>query len=352
MAERRPVSRSTSRSPARPIRQRDTLPGRGPYGRSSRHGPSVKWSRIVLLLLVVTGLLTLITWRVAVYRETPRQNPASATPPTLPTRSVDPREHLWMGRPLARTAPRDFADRTYLFGSSKNNAYRVHHGSDMVNPTGTPVQAAADGVVVFAGQDSGTRLGPSTIPNFYGNVVIVKLNRQYRGQDVYYLNGHLSEILVREGQQVKEGDSIGKIGMTGTADGPHLHFEVRVGQNTYANSHNAALWMHPLPATGVLVGRILDKAGRPIAGVAVTLFKDLTPSDVQKYWGDLYTYFDDPLGKVNSDDDWQENFAVTDLPVGRYEARVNIAGQTYLRRLTIADGQTTWLEVQEGSTVQ
>jgi hypothetical protein len=214
------------------------------------------------------------------------------------------------------------------------------------------VQAAADGVVVFAGKDSGVRFGPATIPNFYGNLVLVKLAKQYRGQDVYYLNGHLDQVLVQEGQQVKEGDPIGKVGMTGTADGPHLHFEVKVGGTSYAHSRNAALWLKPLPGTGGLVGRVTDRAGKLVESVMVTLFKDLSVSDVQTYWGETSTYAADPLGKLNADEDWKENVAFGDLPVGRYEVRVNVGGQTHVRNVTIHDGQTTWFEVQEGRLVE
>ena len=315
----------------------------------------MSWGRFLIVLLII-GALGAVLWSVVFAGPAPSVPGAPASPTSAPSAAspvamttADPREHRWLGRPLDRTAARDFADRTYLFGASKNNAYRVHHGLDMVNPTGTPVYAAASGTVIFAGKDSGTRFGPSTIPNFYGNMVLVKLKTQYHNQDVYYLNGHLDVVQVSEGQQVNEGDVLGKIGMTGTADGPHLHFEVRVGGTTYANSRNAALWLKMLPGTGALVGKVTDAAGKPAPAAVVSLFKDITASDVQKYWGETSTYAVDPLGKLNPDDDWNENIAITDLPVGYYELRVNLDGQTYVRHVTIRDGQTTSLAVQEGS---
>ena len=305
-------------SRSRPGRGPDATPLRGSRRESSSKGPLLPWGRFLLLVAIIGGL-GVVLWRVVLAQPpapVPGATPTVAsikagarTPATSAalTPQPDSREHRWLGRPLARTVTRDFADRTYLFGSSKNNAYRVHHGLDMVNPTGTSVQAAADGVVVFAGKDSGTRFGPSTIPNFYGNMVLVKLSRPYRGQDVYYLNGHFDSLAVKEGQAVKEGDLLGKVGMTGTADGPHLHFEVRVGGTTYAHSRNPALWLRYLPGTGGLAAKVTDGAGKLVAGVIVTLLKDITASDVQKYWGEASTYPADPLGKLNPDEDWSEN---------------------------------------------
>lgn len=86
-----------------------------------------------------------------------------------------------------------------------------HGGIDIAAPTGTPVYAARGGKVVFAG-----RLGG------YGNLVI--LEHAY-GYKTYY--GHLSRILVSEGQQVLQRALVGQVGSTGRSTGPHLHFEIR-----------------------------------------------------------------------------------------------------------------------------
>jgi len=327
-----------------------------PAVRPARGRQILAWALTVLVLVAIAFAI----WYFVLNR--PTQHPSVATPVASPSptaavpspapQTEDPREHRWLGRPLARSVPRDFADRTYLYGASKNNAYRVHHGLDFWNPTGTPVQAAADGTVVFAGKDAGTRFGPQTIPGFYGNMVLVKLARQYKGRDLYFLAGHLDSTSVQQGQQIKAGDVLGKVGMTGTADGPHLHLEVRVGGTTYADSRNPALWLRYLPGSGGLVGKITNRAGKPAANVPVTLVKDITSSDIQKYWGETPTYPPDPLGQINPDEDWGENFAFGDLPVGYYEVRVTIGTQTYLRRVTIRDGRTAWLELQDGSAIE
>ncbi|MFT4267985.1 MAG: peptidoglycan DD-metalloendopeptidase family protein [Xenophilus sp.] len=92
------------------------------------------------------------------------------------------------------------------------NTWRQHHGIDFAAPMGTPVRAVSDGRVDFAGQQSG-----------YGNIVVIG---HHDGQQTAY--AHLSRIDVREGQAVEQGQTIGAVGATGWATGPHLHFEFRV----------------------------------------------------------------------------------------------------------------------------
>ncbi|MDD5332421.1 MAG: peptidoglycan DD-metalloendopeptidase family protein [Rhodoferax sp.] len=89
---------------------------------------------------------------------------------------------------------------------------RAHQGVDYGAPTGTPVRSVGDGVVEFAG-----------VQNGYGNVIILKHRNNYN--TVY---AHLSRINVRKGASVSQGQTIGAVGATGWATGPHLHFEFRV----------------------------------------------------------------------------------------------------------------------------
>jgi len=90
--------------------------------------------------------------------------------------------------------------------------WRAHKGIDYAAPTGTRVRAVADGLVEYAGVKGG-----------YGNVVILRHNGQY--STVY---GHLSRIMVRRGARVAQNDTIGLVGQTGWATGPHLHYEFRI----------------------------------------------------------------------------------------------------------------------------
>jgi len=87
---------------------------------------------------------------------------------------------------------------------------RAHLATDYAAPTGSPVVAVANGVVIEAGWDSG-----------YGNLVRIKHSS---GLTTGY--AHLSHIAVgiRSGRPVKQGDLIGLVGQTGLATGPHLHF--------------------------------------------------------------------------------------------------------------------------------
>jgi murein DD-endopeptidase MepM/ murein hydrolase activator NlpD len=89
---------------------------------------------------------------------------------------------------------------------------RVHTGVDISASTGTPIHAAADGVVVSAGTMGG-----------YGNATVIE-----HAGNLATLYGHQSAIGVSEGETVKQGQVIGRVGCTGTCTGPHLHWEVRL----------------------------------------------------------------------------------------------------------------------------
>lgn len=89
---------------------------------------------------------------------------------------------------------------------------RMHAGVDLAGPVGTPIHAAADGVIVDAGRESG-----------YGNVV--RIRHEFGFETVY---AHMSKIRVSEGQKVSRGERIGDMGSTGRSTGSHLHYEVHV----------------------------------------------------------------------------------------------------------------------------
>lgn len=93
-----------------------------------------------------------------------------------------------------------------------HKTWRAHLGVDYAAPTGTPVRSIGDGVVEFAGVQSG-----------YGNVVIVRHNAER--STVY---AHLSRIGVKRGERVGQGSTVGAVGSTGWATGPHLHFEFKI----------------------------------------------------------------------------------------------------------------------------
>jgi murein DD-endopeptidase MepM/ murein hydrolase activator NlpD len=91
-----------------------------------------------------------------------------------------------------------------------SGARRLHTGIDIAAPRGTPIVAAADGHVVFAGYHSA-----------YGNLVVVD-----HGYGITTKHAHTSRILVAVGDRVLRGDVIARVGNTGRSTGPHLHFEL------------------------------------------------------------------------------------------------------------------------------
>lgn len=106
---------------------------------------------------------------------------------------------------------------TYRLSSKFGNRFhptlfrwRFHGGVDMACPKGTDIHVPADGVIVKSGWNGG-----------YGNYIKVKHGNGF--ETVY---GHLSKISVKNGQKVKQGDVIGKVGSTGRSTGSHLHYEI------------------------------------------------------------------------------------------------------------------------------
>lgn len=94
--------------------------------------------------------------------------------------------------------------------------YRMHKGIDFAAPTGTPIYATADGVVSFAGRQSG-----------YG--ITVKIRHAFGFETLY---AHLSKSRVKVGQRVERGDRIADMGSTGRSTGSHLHYEIRIGNKS------------------------------------------------------------------------------------------------------------------------
>lgn len=98
------------------------------------------------------------------------------------------------------------------FGEASGLWAHLHTGQDFAAPTGTPVRAAGDGKIVFAGWDGA-----------YGNKIAIE---HADGTLTWYC--HLSAF-IRTSGHVQAGDVIGRVGATGNTTGPHLHFEVRPG---------------------------------------------------------------------------------------------------------------------------
>ena len=105
----------------------------------------------------------------------------------------------------------DFGVRRNPFGGG---SAELHDGLDIATAWGTPVVATGNGTVSFAG-----------VKNGYGQIVVLD-----HGDGLSTAYAHLSRIEVEQGQAVKRGDALGRVGSTGRSTGPHLHYEVRMGE--------------------------------------------------------------------------------------------------------------------------
>ena len=110
--------------------------------------------------------------------------------------------------------------------------YKRHTGIDYSAPLGTTIFATAGGTVEFAGWRGG-----------YGKLVVI---RHPNGYKTYY--GHCSRLLVGKGANVKQGQSIARVGRTGQATGPHVHYEVRINDKPVNPNTIRSARGNPLPA--------------------------------------------------------------------------------------------------------
>ncbi len=259
-------------------------------------------------------------------------DPATWTPPAPTPRLAD---HFVLQRPIG-SSDTNYWQRNYSYGSTDGGQRQIHHGLDFLNPQGTPILAAADGVVYYAGQD--LVYGPK--PDFYGNVIVIQHTlTDGIGQPIYTLYGHLSSIGVQTGQRVKIGQQIGLVGSTGIAIGAHVHLEVRVGKpEDYNSSMNPELWVLPFTGNGVLAGRVTDLHG-------ATLYGMLVEARSTTLYASAYSYADNT---VNGDPVFKENYVIPDLPAGYYTVFVHRADGSGLAFRTVVyiwPGRTNWLDI-------
>jgi murein DD-endopeptidase MepM/ murein hydrolase activator NlpD len=103
--------------------------------------------------------------------------------------------------------------RGILYGRYGVRGGQRHDGIDIAAPEGTAVTAAAPGKVIYVGEQAG-----------YGSIVILR-----HDGGLLTLYAHASAVLVADGQAVRRGEPVARVGQTGRTTGPHLHFEVREG---------------------------------------------------------------------------------------------------------------------------
>ena len=145
---------------------------------------------------VVTHLLAPVLIMIGTGCATSRIARESTTPNLWPVRCSEHKINSEFGDPRVR----------------QGGLAKKHAGVDIKAPHGADVLAAAPGVVIQVGWDR----------DGYGNFIRITHDRIFET-----LYAHLSKVLVREGKRVRRGAVIGKVGQTGNATGPHLHYEVR-----------------------------------------------------------------------------------------------------------------------------
>ena len=258
---------------------------------------------------------------------------AEFRPPLYPVPwALSPYDHFYFADPIAAAFPAN-PEWDYLYGGIFFGPEIIHSGIDLPAPRGTDVLAAGPGTVVWAG----IGLFSSFLNNPkdpYGKAVAIRHDFGYQNQPLYTIYAHMDEVEVDVGQWVKTGDLIGKVGSTGLTTGPHLHFEVRLGENDFFFTRNPVLWLSPPLGDGVLVGKVTSTYGTILDSYLVIL-KSLATEK-------LYQAMTYGPQVVNSDAYYQENVVLGDLPAGLYE--INIPYGALNRKITVQvlPGQVTY----------
>jgi len=240
---------------------------------------------------------------------------------------------------LADPLPAAARNTGYAYGSDGSGRYLLHNGLDMADEDDTPAGAVADGVVVVARDDLDEMFGWRC--DWYGQLVVLQLDELWGGQPVYALYGHVSEVQVSEGQRVAQGDPIAREGTAGVAVVPHLHLEIRLGENTFGATRNPLLWLQPWPGSGVVAGRLVDPDGRAWQGVTVTLIDRSGRAPFVNTW----TYLDDPDHLIRPDAALAENFVFEPVSEGTYDVYAQVQGVEYRQTVEVVSGELTMVEI-------
>jgi murein DD-endopeptidase MepM/ murein hydrolase activator NlpD len=263
--------------------------------------------------------------------------PSAVPTPTLPWRpppyavpwALIPTDHFYFARPIP-SGEVNWPHPLYRYGNTFFGEESVHTGVDLGAAMGTPVLAAGPGEVVWAGY--GLYRGIPDVTDPYGLAIAIRHDFGYQGQALFTIYAHLQSVMVWMGQRVTTGEQIGSVGNTGHASGPHLHFEVRLGENRYFASRNPELWMVPPEGWGVLAGSIDGTGGLPLPEQLL----QIESVETGQRW-EVYTYARET---VHSDAAYGENFVISDLPAGTYRVQINFVGHAYIGYIDLQPGRT------------
>lgn len=240
------------------------------------------------------------------------------------------------------------SDPTYRYGSTQNGARIPHVGVEFYNDFGTPVIAAGDGIVLYAGTDKEQRWGQFT--DFYGNLVIIEHTIVGTTNKFYSLYAHLSKIDVKSRDVVQMGEKIGEVGKSGAAFGSHLHFEVRLDQPTLSQTRNPELFLQLNPSSenpqpAILCGRVIDARGNFVEEADITIQKIID----EKISNDHSMFLQSYAKNIPNDPNLQENFLVPNIPAGSYRISVYIQGVFVEKRIEVAANQLIFIVLQPGN---
>lgn len=305
-----------------------------------------------ILMAITTGLLLLSSCQPANLEEGLTLEPTSLTTQTPvetsvpnPTATVtlaacDPNTtdfclvdwNTTFQNPLGPDAPIAIA-RSYPYGSTENGTRDPHRGVDLESKEGDPVFAPAVGVVVFAGRDRKRVYTPWD--DYYGNLIIIQ-----HENGLFTLYGHLSQILVSVGDHLNIGEVIAAVGHTGVAIGSHLHFEVRTGSDgvDFFSTENPELLLPLGEGKGAI--SITLKTANTVKIERNLVFYRYAPGtnkSEKKYY--LSTYPRDFEHNM-------EDFAVSDLPPGRYRIAFSDSGEIHERVVVVESGKLTQVVFQ------
>lgn len=256
--------------------------------------------------------------------------------------ALAPFDHFFFIRPIA-------ADKVnwplpdYRYGGVFFRSDIVHTGIDIPTPKGIPVIAAGAGKVVWA--DYGLYLGTGKPNDPYGLAITIQHDFGYHGKKLYTVYAHLDRIDVVTGQRVETGEQIGAVGTTGATTGPHLHFEVRLEDNSFYSTRNPELWLAPPQNSGVLVGKLYNTNGSILSGQAV----NVRSLETRRKWT-VFAYGDTI---VTPDEYYNENVVLSDLPAGDFQLQIDYLENPMLTEITIYPGAVTYFTFrgEKGFTV-
>ncbi len=277
---------------------------------------------------------------------TPGAEPVSGwRPPLYPVPwAVSAYDHFYFARPIAADNV-NWPLAEYRYGGVFFAPNIVHTGVDIDAVEGAPILAAGPGTVVSADWGLFSEI-PGNVTDPYGMAVVIRHDFGYKGQTLYTVYAHMSEIIAVMGQHVETGDVLGLVGDTGITTGPHLHFEVRMGDNTFFRTYNPELWMAPPQGWGILVGRLTDDRGNLLYQLPV----DVRPMPSEVPLRKVITYAE---GAVNADPYYQENLVLSDLPAGLYKIAFEYEERRLQYWLDIYPGQITYFtfNIEDGFQV-